>query len=224
MGDETTLARLVLERAKSLTGIPGWRINGGAPPGTTTMTSIDIREQVPHETEFTQLLSLMARMQQTVDTHVRLLHVPLQKLSGEEVCALTGRLNTYLKFELSSEEIEGDIPVCVRGSGLLIASDKQGQVVGSEVIGSDDVVIGRVSGILIRPVPTLRAVTAAQESQSEEHYDDFMISVTAVVEDGLFCVGLDDHGNPSNEHDLSELDVHLAIAYPLKFNPIAIQQ
>ncbi len=188
------------------------------------MIDIDTQEPSPPNPSFEKFWSFMTRMQERVDAHVRSLHVPLGELSDQQLVEFVQRLNSYLEFELSAEDIEDDMPVCVRGSGLLIASDKEGQDTGSEIVARDDVVIGSVSSVFVRTVPTFGAVVETEGSQPEEYSNDFMISVAAVLEDSLFCVGLDEHGNPSQQHDLSGYNVHLAIAYPLKFSPIAIQQ
>ncbi len=188
------------------------------------MIDIDTQEPSPPNPSFEKFWSFMTRMQERVDAHVRSLHVPLKALSNEELVEFVHRLNSYLEFELSSDNIESGMPVCVKGSGLLIASDKEGYDTGSEIVAEDDVVIGSVSSVSVRTVPTFDAVVEAQGSQSTGDSHDFMLSVAAILEDSLFCVGLDVHGNPSHQHDLSGYNVHLAIAYPLKFSPIAIQQ
>ena len=186
------------------------------------MEHSDTTEPVPRERRYKQLMEFMLRMQQTVDMNVRALRAPLGSLSEVQLRELVERLNRYLEFELISEEIEGDVPVCVSGSGVMIATDRSGRALGSEVISAQDIVIGSVSSMLVRPVPTLQAVVEAQALGSTEYGDDIIMSVAAIVEDGMFYVGLDENGNPSNQHDLSRLDIQLALAYPLRFNPITV--
>ena len=186
------------------------------------MTDRDTREPIPDDSAFHKLLSFMTQMQGTVDRHVRSLGVPLEQLSDDAAIDLLQRLNRYVEFELDAEEeIDGDIPVCVSGDGILIAVDKNGHPIGSERIDHNDIVMGTVSSLFVRQVPTFHAFQEAQ-TNSNSRYGDFMFTLAAVVEGGMFYIGVDEDGIPAQEVDLSEYDLHLSLAYPLKFKPIAL--
>lgn len=186
------------------------------------MTANETEQRPDYTRQFDGLIEFMNMQQAMVGRHVNSLNRPLQKLSEEELAKFLERLNAYLAFEIQSEnDVEGEVAVCVRGNGLVIATDKHGKTVGSEVIDHHDVVVGKVSSLVVQKVPTVDTVLEAQMNPEMTTVADFMISVVAVLEDGVMYVGVDNDGNFMREHDLGGYDLHIGLAYPLQFSPIA---
>lgn len=134
-------------------------------------------------------------------------------LDKDEQQALIDRLNAYLSFELSQMANLKGTPVCVNGFGMMFAA-ADGVVLGGEVVTSDDVVTGVFDGVCALPVPTLECISLGNDL--EVPVVDEALSVMVMLKDATYKGGHMPDGTYEVEHDLTELEVGIPLAHPLR--------
>lgn len=167
-----------------------------------------------------RLRHVLRSMQAIVDEHLRRLGKPATLMTSEEIDAFCNRVVRYVAFVPDDAEfIDMGTPIAFSGVGGFMAMDRDGEIVGAQMMENGDAIAGVIDSASVMLAPSLDSMV--KSGGADISTKDYSVSAMLLLERGLFHGDINVDGTPGTATDLSQYKILVPLIYDMQPQTLA---